>query len=119
MQNANAQNANANANNMLASKNIVKNFVYSIANMQGTAYDRRYWNDKNKHNTKRYLTFKFADAAEADNVAAALSAHLQKLGYNSNVRRTSSVREMYYAYADKYVRDFVTYAEYVRVTVAL
>ena len=95
---------------MLADKNTVKNFVYGIADMRGSAWERRYWNDKNKHQTKRYLVFKFADAAQADNVAAALSAELNRLGYDSNVRRTSTSGDSMYC---------VYPAEYVRVTVAL
>ncbi len=76
---------------MLANVQTVKQFVKSVADMKGQSYYRRIWQDKNKRDdTLRNVTFRFADAAEADVVAAKLTVMLFTSGYTNKVKRTTA-----------------------------
>jgi hypothetical protein len=90
---------------MLANKNTVAAIVKTLANMQGTVIERRYWSDKAKDATKRNLAFKFYDKAEADVVANKLQAALQAQGFTNTVKRTTSEANVYvYKSGAEYVR---------------
>jgi hypothetical protein len=90
---------------MLANKNTVATIVKTLANMRGSAIERRYWSDKAKDETKRNLTFKFYDKAEANTVAVKLQAALQSQGFKNKVKRTSVEGNVYTRnYGAEYVR---------------
>jgi hypothetical protein len=68
----------------------VKQFVKAIANMRSNGWERRIWQDTCKADTtKRYLAFRFWDAAEADKVASELEWYLFCMGHDNKVKRTS------------------------------
>lgn len=95
---------------MLASKQFVKDFVYSAADMKGSELYRRYWCDKAKDAGKRNLTFRFWSKQTADDVAQKLELALFVAGYKNKVKRT------------RVERNFTSYSEggeYVRVQVVL
>lgn len=76
---------------MLANRKTVKGIVETLADMKGSAYERRYWCDKtaDKASNERRLVFKFGLEEEADKVAKRLQAELKRKGYTNKVTRTS------------------------------
>jgi len=76
---------------MLATKDFVKGYVYSIADMRG-GIDKRYYVNKCAGDAeKRNLGFKFYEAADAERVAEALKATLKQHGFNNAVKVTDTV----------------------------
>ena len=94
---------------MLANRKFVRNIVEQLADLTANMYYRRQWCDKtNVSDEQRLLTFRFWDAAQADNVAKQLQAALVANGYTNKVKRTS-VKSNYATYTEG--------GEYVRVRV--
>ena len=74
---------------MLATKDFVKGYVYSIADMRG-GIDKRYYVNKCVDVEKRNLGFKFYEAADAERVAEALKAKLKQHGFDNAVKVTNT-----------------------------
>lgn len=74
---------------MLATKDFVKDYVYSIADMRG-GIDKRYYVNKCVAEEYRNLGFKFYEAADAERVAEALKATLKQHGFNNAVKVTAN-----------------------------
>jgi hypothetical protein len=95
---------------MLANVKTVKQFVKSVADMQGNGWERRIWQDKNKRDTTlRNVAFRFFNKAEADSVAEQITLILFAAGYTNVVKRTSKQ-------SDYYARS--SGGEYVRIIAA-